>query len=324
MSEHQQFEIMCALAVVGQLNHAERVELRRHIEDCIPCQSRISDFAQISAQALTLSGERCSNRRPPARMTARFVTRARSEGIPLQKSMDTLPHDLFCSLGWKGNVAAALLILAVIAGGISDRIHSGGLSTATVSTAANSGSGGPLKTKSAEVRSTPRGVTPKRVVRQARPGHRFSNATDVIRRAYSWEAGFPAPLELVPSSTRYSGNCYQGGIPQNASLFSRSAEIEEPRFFQTLASSQRSRPIAPWLISLNSLPPVFLYSTDRSFVTGLHGSEMEARHPSVDWYKVWLGAHSQSSVNSNGLPTYQRHMLVPRWPFSNEFQVDPQ
>jgi len=323
MSEHQQFEIMCALAVVGQLNHAELVELRGHIEDCIPCQSRISDFAQVSAQALTLSGERCSNRRPPARMTARFVTRARSEGIPLQKSMDTLPHDLFCWLGWKGNVAAALLILAVIAGGISDRIHPGVLSIATVGTAANSASGGPLKTKPAEVRSTPRGVTSKRVVRQARPAHRFSNATDVIRRAYSWEAGFLAPGELVPSSTRHSGNCYQGGIAQNASLFSRSTDIE-PRFFQTLASSQQSRPIGPLLISLNSLPPVFLYSTDRSFVTGLHGSQMEARQPGVDWYKVWLGAHSQASANSNGLPTYQRHMLVPRWPFSNEFQVDPQ
>src|SRR5579864_8475094 len=83
MSQHEQFEVMCAQAVTGQMDDAELDELNHHLEDCADCKDRISDFAQISAQALPLYGENYGQRRSPKQLTARFVLRARAEGIPL-------------------------------------------------------------------------------------------------------------------------------------------------------------------------------------------------------------------------------------------------
>jgi len=110
--------------------------------------------------------------------------------------------------------------------------------------------------------------------------------------------------------------CHPDSIPH--SLATPRVEIlSDTCWFSTISSDCPLADITELLTSC------LLVHTDRSFVTGLHGSQME-RQPSVDWYKVWLGAHSQSSAKSNGLPTYQQQMLVPRWPFSNEFQVAPQ
>jgi hypothetical protein len=123
--EHKQFEIMCALAVVGQVNDADLGDLKLHIAGCVACQSRISDFAQISAQALPLSGEKYGNQRYPKAMIARFVERTRAEGVPLGGSGQTLPSELLIqSLGWKGNLAAAQLLIMIIASGVSKFVHS--------------------------------------------------------------------------------------------------------------------------------------------------------------------------------------------------------
>src|ERR1700736_2117494 len=115
MNEHKKFQILCALVVVGQASDADLRELKRHIEGCVDCQNRISDFAQISAQALPLSGEKYRKPGSPKRMTSRFIERARAEGIPLRESEETVPNYLsFGSLSWKGNLAAALVLIAII------------------------------------------------------------------------------------------------------------------------------------------------------------------------------------------------------------------
>jgi hypothetical protein len=58
-------------------------------------------------------------------MIARFVERARTEGVPLRGSGQTLPSEwLILSLGWKGNLAAALLSILIIASGVSKLVHS--------------------------------------------------------------------------------------------------------------------------------------------------------------------------------------------------------
>ena len=93
MSEHKTFEILCALAVVGQVSDADLRELKQHIVGCVDCQHRISDFAQISAQALPLWGDKYSKLRSPKAMNTRFVERARAEGISLQESGQMLPAD---------------------------------------------------------------------------------------------------------------------------------------------------------------------------------------------------------------------------------------
>ncbi len=317
MSQHEQFEIMCAFAAVGQLDPSDLAGLRRHVEDCADCQRRLSEFAQVSAQALLLFGEKCSNKhRLPAGMTARFVARARAEGIPLQKSADSLPRELFHSLGWKGNIAAALLMFAIVAG-ISNRIHTPAFSTSPSAVGANATAKIPLEPKAARVRSS-RLLEPKLAVRRAKDHRRFENAGPTVARVQSSELAFTTSLGLTPSSARYSANCDQGGVKPDSSLFSRAAEIKEPRLFKALATSHETGPVAPWLTSLNSLPPVFLYTTDRQFF--LRSSQMGMSEPNIDWSKIRLGVLSESS-RSKRLPQYQE---VPeqRWPFLNEFKLD--
>lgn len=118
MSEHTQFEILCALAVVDQLGDADLRELKKHLELCVDCQTRISDFAQISSQALPLSGQRSTDVRFPKSMTARFVDRARAQGIPLSQTRKMMPNNPLSGV-WMGRLATALLIITIMAGSIT-------------------------------------------------------------------------------------------------------------------------------------------------------------------------------------------------------------
>jgi|ERR1700722_494469 len=304
MSQHKQFEIMCALAAAGQINPSDLAGLRQHIEDCADCQRRLSEFAQVSAQALMLFGEKCGYKhRPPGGMTARFVVRARAEGIPLQKSADSLPHELFHSLGWKGNIAAVLLILGVVAA-ISNRSHAPASSTSSVVAGANATGKVPLEPNSVRGPSASRLLEPKQIIRRAKDHRRFESTRGNVPGVYSSGLTFTASLGLTPSITRYSAKCDQGGVKTDSSLFSR------------IATSQQNGANTPWLLSQNS-PTVFLYTTDR--LSFLRSSQMGMSKPDVDWSKIRLGVLSESS-RSNRLPQYQ----VPeqRWLFSNEFKLD--
>jgi hypothetical protein len=315
MSQHKQFEIMCALAAVGQINPSDLAELKQHSEDCIDCKRRLSEFAQVSAQGLMLFGEKCSyKRRPPEGMTGRFVVRARVEGIPLQKFADSLPRELFHSLGWKGNIAAALLMLAVVAG-ISNRSHAPAFSISSV-VARPSATGEVLpEPKSARVLSTSRSLESKQVIRRAKDHLRFESTRGSVPGAHSSELPFTASLGL-PSSARYSANCDQSGVKTDSSLFSKATEPNDPRLFKVLAAPQQTGPKTPWLLSLNS-PTVFLYTTDRPSFLG--GSQMGISQPNVDWSKIRLGVLSESS-RSERLPQYQ--LPEQKWPFSNEFKLN--
>src|SRR5262249_8298080 len=118
MSRHEQFEVMCALAVTGQINDRERSELEQHLETCSDCRERISDFAQISAQALPLCGETQDCSQPPRELTLRFVIRARAEGVPLAevrpvRGLGGLP---LWRRRWQAGFAAAALMLLIVVG----------------------------------------------------------------------------------------------------------------------------------------------------------------------------------------------------------------
>jgi hypothetical protein len=312
MSQHKQFETMCALAAVGQLTASDLVRLRQHVEACADCQRRLSEFAQVSAQALILFGEKYSNRPgPPAGMTARFVSRARAEGIPLRKSARSQAGDFLYSLGWRGNIAAALLMLAVIAG-VANRRHSPLFSTSGIVAGANATGEVTLEPGSAQVRS-PRLLKPKHVAGRAKDHRRYETTGSKVGRVQPSELTFTISLGLSPSSARYSTKCSQGEVKLDSSLFSKVAEPKEPRLFRAFATSQQRIPVASWLISLNSLPPLFLYATDRpSF---LRSSQMGMSQASVDLSRIHLGAFAEFS-GSKRLPQYQ---AVPeqRWPFSN-------
>jgi hypothetical protein len=316
MTQHRQFEIMCALAAVGQLSSSDLAGLSQHVEACADCQRRLSEFARVSAQALLLFGEKHSNsRRPPVGMTARFVTRARAEGIPLEKSAGSQPSAFLYSLGWRGNIAAVLLMLAVIAG-ISNRRNSSPFSASAIVAGANATGEGTLEPEAAQVRSS-RLFKRSQVVRRARSHHPFDTSKGTADGVQPSELGFTSTLGLTPSSARYSANCDQAEANLYSSLFSKVTEAKEPRLFKAFVTSQQTRRVAPWLISLNSLPPLFVYATDRSSFS--RSSQMGMSQPSVDLSKIRTGIFSEFS-GSKRLPQYQ-DVPEQRWPFSKEFKV---
>jgi hypothetical protein len=355
MNEHKQFEIMCALAVVGQVNDADLRELKLHIEGCVACQSRISDFAQISAQALPLSGEEYGNHRLPKAMIARFVERARAEGVPLRRSGQTLPSELSIrSLDWKGNLAAALLLIMIIASGVSKFVHSRAQSEDTArALQLELPSERSIQTRGRQERSAPHRTKPLFVQPQLRRLHsRFVESAHTPERPNSEKRnGSSLPL-LIPPAIQYSAKRYQDQTALNSRLFSNSADIEHPRFFRAYdTNSDRPRLNVPLLMaftgyrslisvadregadprdrtatvaifSLNPPLHVVRYKADRPLLSGSHSTRWELQ-PNIDWYQVWLRTGAPSLRISND-SSHHPGALGPEWPFSKESKADQQ
>ena len=130
-------------------------------------------------------------------MTARFVERARAAGVPLRGSGQTLPSELLIrSLGWKGNLAAGLLLIMCIASGVSKLVHSRAQSADTASAAQLELPG----KRSIQTRGTPERSAPQQTERLTvqRRTKRYQNQTVLKNR-----------------------------------LFSNSADVEHPRFFRS-------------------------------------------------------------------------------------------
>ncbi len=117
MNDHEYFEALCA-AVAGGLALPEEVaELCEHLEVCEECRERLGDFTAMSAGILAARGE--GKRRAPSGMSARFVARAATEGIPLRQPASFLPawasgHPL----AWTGAVAAGIMLLLLAFGNL--------------------------------------------------------------------------------------------------------------------------------------------------------------------------------------------------------------
>jgi hypothetical protein len=348
MNEHKKFEILCALAVVGQVSDADLRELTQHIEGCVDCQNRISDFAQISAQALPLSGEKYSKPRSPRKMTARFVQRARAEGIPLRDSEQIVPSHLsLASLSWKENLAAALLLIAIIAGGISKAVHSRAQSADTAKSAKlEMTTHRSIQTEIPQNRSTPQDTKLLPVPRQMKMSNaRYLKSAHTPRQPNSeQESGSLSPGQ-VPPGIKYSATQYQGKAAFNRQLFSSDVKSEHPGFFQAYDSSSGT----PWLVapslmpfternqlvngadhvgtdaregaatfaimSLNLPPHVFGVGSNRPLLKYSPRAQSEL-HLNIDWYQVWLTMRTESLQNSNEFSQYHPSVIAPAWPFS--------
>jgi hypothetical protein len=355
MNEHKQLEIMCALAVVGQVKDADLRELKLHIEGCVACQSRISDFAQISAQALPLSGEKYSNHRFPRAMIARFVERARAEGVPLRGTGQILPSELSIRLGWKGNLAAALLLITIIASGVSKVVHSRGQSADTASAAQlELPSERSIQTRGTQERSAPQRTKRLFVRRQLGRLHsQFVESVHTTEQPNSEKGnGSSLPL-LIPPAIQYSAKRYQDQIALSSRLFPNGADIEHPRFFRAHdTSSDRPRLNVPLLMAFTEYRPltnaadregadprdrkapfaifslnpplhVVRYKTDRPLLGGSPSTRSELQ-PNIDWYQVWLRTGAPSLPGSNDSSQYHPGALGPEWPFSKESKADQQ
>jgi len=114
MNEHEDFKELCALSASGNISAPEMSELKAHLESCAECRGHLSDFAQVSAQALALHGDSYSRPRLPAGMKNRFITRARSDGVPLRWRSKAIDLDFGKLFNRAGAVAAIVFVSAAV------------------------------------------------------------------------------------------------------------------------------------------------------------------------------------------------------------------
>lgn len=115
MRGHGQFEIMCALAVSGQLREPELRQLKEHAEQCKECEDRILDFASVGAQVLLPQLLRKRSRvrnRIPKGIEDRFAARALAEGIAVRRPAHAKKGPV--SLHAIGALSSALLLALLI------------------------------------------------------------------------------------------------------------------------------------------------------------------------------------------------------------------
>ena len=94
LSAHQQFEELCALAVIGEISEGESARLIAHLKVCEECRASGWQFEQIVYQQLPLAGPSpCESFAEKARFfiagrgyRERFAVRAAQEGIHLPPS----------------------------------------------------------------------------------------------------------------------------------------------------------------------------------------------------------------------------------------------
>jgi hypothetical protein len=109
-SSHQSFEVLCTLAITGELDEREFAALSDHVRLCDACRRRFLEMAFVGSQ-LSLAREVESRRvRAPKGMRERFIRRAALEGVPLRQQRRAYRSHLAL-----GALALAILVLAALA-----------------------------------------------------------------------------------------------------------------------------------------------------------------------------------------------------------------
>jgi hypothetical protein len=350
MNEHKRFEIMCGLAVVGQANDADLRELKLHIESCVACQTRISDFGQISAQALPLCGDTYPNHGLRKATTARFVERARAEGVPLRLSAQ-LPGEFFIRpLGWKGNLAAAVLLIMIIANGVSrfgpPRVQSVITTSRPYPELLSEQS---IQRVDTQDRSAPRPTKRLFVGQQLRRLHsRFAESAQTSQRPNLEKSSSSSLPLLAAPPIRYLARRHPDQTDPTNQLFPSIADVQR-RFFRAYdTKTERPHRNAPLLLALaeyrprtnvldstaadlrgsaatfeifplNLTPHVMRYEPDRPLLHDSPGRRSDS-FPNIDWYQVWLRTGTPSLRNFNDSSQFHPGALGPGWPFSKEEQ----
>lgn len=83
LTDHQQFEELCALVVSGQACEGELLQWQEHRQDCAVCRQLGREFAQTAQAILASDYKRAPRYKVPSGLTERFVAGARSAGVPL-------------------------------------------------------------------------------------------------------------------------------------------------------------------------------------------------------------------------------------------------
>jgi hypothetical protein len=108
-TNHADFELLCVLASSGDLESAERAQLRAHLEECVSCRERLLEMRELSEHLVVAQARKGPSRRLPKGMKDRFVVRAVREGIPLSPPRQEREFHAL------GTAAALLVVLLLVA-----------------------------------------------------------------------------------------------------------------------------------------------------------------------------------------------------------------
>jgi hypothetical protein len=128
LDDHQKFKVLAALALRGILSDNERIDLQRHLQQCVPCQQVHSEYSLISSEGMTylaaahgqVHESRDWDDRPTRNKLLARIQEAERSGIYDSKSrFPDVPVGVFVANGgarWAAVAIAACVLFAAAAG----------------------------------------------------------------------------------------------------------------------------------------------------------------------------------------------------------------
>jgi archaellum component FlaC len=114
LHQHAYYEELCGLAATGQIPESEASGFLAHLGECSACRSSVEDFTQASTLLAARDAEKKSMSGVPHGMTERFIARARSRGLSINKNAVSQKRGHFTR--WKVAAAVGLAASLLIAG----------------------------------------------------------------------------------------------------------------------------------------------------------------------------------------------------------------
>ena len=130
MPKHEEYEQLCALAMVGDASEEELYNLRRHLEECESCRREYREFSQLVLPQLwamddAIPDDRKARIADTTKLRESFLKRAQAEGISFSPEILKAPVkptsswsiNAFPSLSmWYITAMAACLVLLAVVG----------------------------------------------------------------------------------------------------------------------------------------------------------------------------------------------------------------
>jgi hypothetical protein len=107
-ARHDEFEVLCALAVSGDLTKMEHAALHEHLRDCLSCQNYLIEMRRLAIPLLLAQQLRTPGKQLRKDLQERFAERAIRSGIPLSPRPAGVD---FNSLGMATVVLVVLLLV---------------------------------------------------------------------------------------------------------------------------------------------------------------------------------------------------------------------
>jgi hypothetical protein len=117
-ASHYDFEVLCALAVSGDLTRTEHAALREHLRDCLSCQNYLAEMRRLTVPLLLAQQVKTPGKQLRKDLQERFAERAIRSGIPLS------PRSAGVGFSELGMVTAVLVVLLLVTATLQHRSRS--------------------------------------------------------------------------------------------------------------------------------------------------------------------------------------------------------